>query len=389
MYSMVGHQPATIQTIALGAREDGRLTGIRHESISPTSVFDDYIEYAALCTRSLWGASGGISTNHKVVHVNRNTPTPLRSPHEALGHFALESAMDELAYATGIDPVALRLLNDTAIDPHSGRPFSTRAMRACLTAGAARFGWDKRTPQPRSMRDGRYLIGQGMAGAIYTHWRWPAKARVTLKRDGSALVETGTHDLGTGTYTVMQQVAADTLGLAPDKVIVRLGDTRLPASHASIGSATVANAGASGMLGRQAPRDRASGPYSSSQRPVRCGAVPSTATMPAPSCRRMRIPPRSTPSAWGSSRRKRARSAPGAWAGSPPYLWRRRLGMPCITRPASECGTCRSPWRSCCEARRKRQAEPFVATVVKAVNRSECSRDSAAESTTLLSVAGG
>ncbi len=257
MYSMVGHQPATIQTIALGAAKDGRLTGIRHDSISPTPVFDNYIEYAALCTRSLWGASRGISTNHKVVHVNRNTPTPLRAPHEALGHFALESAMDELAYATRVDPVALRMLNDTEIDPYSGRPFSTRAMRTCLTAGAARFGWDKRTPEPRSMRDGRHLIGQGMAGAIFTHWRWPAKARVTLKSDGSALVEAGTHDLGTGTYTVMQQVAANTLGLAPERVTVRLGDTRLPASHASIGSTTMANAGASVMLAAKAARDRA------------------------------------------------------------------------------------------------------------------------------------
>jgi len=257
MYSMVGHQPATIQTIALGADKNGRLNGIRHESISPTPVFDNYIEYAALATRSLWATSGGIATNHKVVHVNRNTPTAMRSPHEALGHFAIESAMDELAYATGVDPVALRLLNDTEIDPHSGRPFSTRAMRKCLLEGAARFGWEKRTPEPRSMRDGRYLIGQGMAGAIYTHWRWPAKARVTLNSDGSALVEAGTHDLGTGTYTVMQQVAADPLGLSPDKVTVRLGDTRLPESHASIGSATMANAGASVMLAAKALRDKA------------------------------------------------------------------------------------------------------------------------------------
>jgi xanthine dehydrogenase YagR molybdenum-binding subunit len=257
MYSMVGHQAATIQTIALGADKDGKLTGIRHNSISPTPVFDNYIEYAALCSRSLWAASGGISTNHKVVHVNRNTPTAMRSPHEALGHFALESAMDELAYATGVDPVALRLFNDTEIDPYSGRPFSTRAMRKCLTEGAARFGWDKRTPEPRSMRDGRFLIGQGMAGAIYTHWRWPAKARVTLNSDSSALVEAGMHDIGTGTYTVMQQVAADALGLAPEKVTVRLGDTRLPASHASIGSATMANAGASVMLAAKAARDKA------------------------------------------------------------------------------------------------------------------------------------
>jgi xanthine dehydrogenase YagR molybdenum-binding subunit len=257
MYSMAGHQAATIQTIALGADRNGKLLGIRHESISPTSVFDNYIEYAALSTRSLWGASGGIATNHKIVHVNRNTPTALRAPHEALGHFALESAMDELAYETGVDPVALRLLNDTAIDPLSGRPFSTRAMRRCLAEGAVRFGWEKRTPEPRSTRDGRYLIGQGMAGAIYTHWRWPAKARVTLGRDGSALVEAGMHDIGTGTYTVMQQVAADALGLPPEKVTVRLGDTRLPASHAAIGSATMANAGAAVLLAAKAARGKA------------------------------------------------------------------------------------------------------------------------------------
>jgi xanthine dehydrogenase YagR molybdenum-binding subunit len=257
MYSMVGHQAATIQTIALGADKNGKLRGIHHESISPTAVFDDYIEYAALSTRSLWSASGGIATNHKIVHVNRNTPTAMRSPHEALGHFALESAMDELGYETGVDPVALRLLNDTAIDPLSGRPFSTRAMRQCLSEGAARFGWARRTPEPRSMRDGRYLIGQGMAGAIYTHWRWPGKARVTLRSDGSALVEAGMHDIGTGTYTVMQQVAADALGLAPEKVTVRLGDTRLPASHAAIGSATMANAGAAVQLAAKAAREKA------------------------------------------------------------------------------------------------------------------------------------
>src|SRR5437879_8801174 len=179
----------------------------------------------------------------------------MRSPHEALGHFALESAMDELAYATGVDPVALRLINDTAIDPLSGRPFSTRAMRKCLTEGAARFGWDKRRPEPRSMRDGRYLIGQGMAGAIYTHWRWPAKARVTLNGDGSALVEAAAHDIGTGTYTVMTQVAADALGVAPGRVTVRLGDTRLPESHPAIGSATVANATAAVMLAAHAARE--------------------------------------------------------------------------------------------------------------------------------------
>ncbi len=257
MYSMVGHQAATVQTIALGSDRDGKLTGIRHDSVSPTSVFDDYVEYAALASRHLWRASGGISTSHRVVYVNRNTPVVLRAPMEAQGHFALESAMDELAYATGVDPVELRLRNDTDTDPYSGRPFSTRAMRKCITEGAARFGWDRRTPKPRSMRDGRYLIGQGMAAAIFTHWRWPAKARVTLNGGGSALVEAAAHDIGTGTYTVMAQVAADALGLTPDKVAVRLGDTRLPESHPAIGSSTVSNATAAVMLAAQAARKKA------------------------------------------------------------------------------------------------------------------------------------
>jgi xanthine dehydrogenase YagR molybdenum-binding subunit len=257
MYSMVGHQPATVQTIALGVNRDGKLTGIRHDSVNPTSMFDDYVEYAALASRHLWRASGGIATSHRVVHVNRNTPVVLRAPMEAQGHFALESAMDELAYATGVDPVELRLRNDTDTDPYSGRPFSTRALRECLTTGAARFGWENRAPEARSMRDGRYLIGQGMAGAIFTHWRWPAKARVTLNDGSSALVEAAAHDIGTGTYTVMAQVAADALGLTPDRVAVRLGDTRLPESHPAIGSATVPNATAAVMLAAQAARGKA------------------------------------------------------------------------------------------------------------------------------------
>jgi xanthine dehydrogenase YagR molybdenum-binding subunit len=257
MYAMVGHQPQTIQTITLGGDHDGKLAGIRHDSVNPTSVFDDYVEYAAIASRHLWRTSGGISTSHRVVHVNRNSPVVLRAPMEAQGHFALECAMDELAYATGVDPVELRLRNDADTDPYSGRAFSTRALRQCLTEGAARFGWSKRTPEPRSTRDGRYLIGQGVAAAIYTHWRWPGKARVTLNREGSALVEAAAHDIGTGTYTVMAQVAADVLGLTPDRVTVRLGDTRLPESHPAIGSATAANATTAVMLGAQAARNKA------------------------------------------------------------------------------------------------------------------------------------
>jgi xanthine dehydrogenase YagR molybdenum-binding subunit len=279
MYAMAGHQAATVQTIALGADRDGKLVGIRHDSINPTSMFDDYVEYAAMVSRHLWQASGGISTSHKLVHVNRNSPVVLRAPMEAQGHFALESAMDELAYATGIDPVELRLRNDTDTDPYSGRPFSTRALRQCLAEGAKRFGWDKRSREPSSMRAGRYLIGQGVAAAIFTHWRWPGKARVTLNRDGTALVEAAAHDIGTGTYTVMAQVAADALGMAPERVTVRIGDTRLPESHPAIGSATMANAGASVLLAAQAARAKAIQLARTSRDAPFAGAVPEDVTV--------------------------------------------------------------------------------------------------------------
>jgi xanthine dehydrogenase YagR molybdenum-binding subunit len=141
MYSMVGHQAGTVQTIALGANSDGNLSGIRHDSINPTSVFDDYVEYAAIASRHLWRASGGIATSHRVVHVNRNSPVVLRAPMEAQGHFALECAMDELAYATGVDPVELRLRNDTDTDrsprAHSANA-SPRARHASAGTGALR-----------------------------------------------------------------------------------------------------------------------------------------------------------------------------------------------------------------------------------------------------------
>ncbi len=257
MFSMVGHQSATIQSISLGADKEGKLEGIKHDSVSATSMFDSYIEYAANSSRSLWAASGGIATGHKVVHVHRNTPTAMRPPHEAIGHVALEGSMDELAYATGIDPVQLRLANDSQIDPMTKRPFSTRAMRECLLQGADRFGWSKRSATPRSMRDGRYLIGQGVASAIYTHWRWPGNAKVILRADGSAIVLTASHEIGQGTYTVMRQVAADALGVSPQVVDVQIGSTRLPPTHGSIGSATMANTGSAVLLAGQHARDQA------------------------------------------------------------------------------------------------------------------------------------
>ena len=244
MYSMVGHQPATIQTIALGADRDGKLTGIRHESISPTPVFDNYIEYAANASRSLVGAPA----RHRDEPQGRACE-PQHADRDALAARGARPFRARERYGRTRLRGRRRSCRIAPAQRHRHRPATAAALsprvrlRKCLTEGARRFGWDKRKPEPRSMRDGRYLVGQGVAAAIYTHWRWPAKARVTLRARWFGAGRAGMHEIGTGTYTVMRQVAADALGLAPEKVTVRLGDTRLPASHAAIGSSTMANAG--------------------------------------------------------------------------------------------------------------------------------------------------
>lgn len=259
MYAMTGHQAATDQVLALGASDDGRFTGIRHDSVVAASMSDGYMEQPGLSTRSMWQATHGIGTTHRAVRTHRNAPTVMRSPFEGVGNWALESAVDELAYKLDMDPMALRLANEPDDDPATGRPFSTRGIRRCLAEGAARFGWSGRPMAPRSMREGNLLIGQGMACAIYTHNRVPARTRMTMRADDTVLVEAAMHDIGTGTYTVMRQIAADELGLPIKAVVVSLGDTRLPSSAPAFGSCTTANAGSSVMLAARALRAKIAG----------------------------------------------------------------------------------------------------------------------------------
>jgi xanthine dehydrogenase YagR molybdenum-binding subunit len=188
-------------------------------------------------------ACPNVQTSHHLVRLNVGTPTFMRAPGEATGTFALESALDELSYELGMDPIALRLKNHAEADPESGKPWSSKSLRACYALGAERFGWSHRDPLPRSMRDGDELVGFGMATATYPARRMPASAEVCLYPDGHIVAKTASHDLGTGTYTVLAQLVADVLGVPVEQVRVELGDTDLPQSPISAGSMTVASTG--------------------------------------------------------------------------------------------------------------------------------------------------
>ncbi len=242
MFGPVGGRPQTEQHLVLGARGDGTLTAIRHEVISHTSVLEDYAEPATQPTRALY-ACPNVATLQRLVRLNVGVPTFQRAPGEATGSFALESAMDELAQALGIDPVELRLRNHADVEPSSGKPWSSKRLRECYASAAARFGWSRRNPAPRSMRRGSELVGWGMASACYPAHRMSASASAELLPDGMFLVRSGTHDLGTGTYTIMTQVAADTLGVPPDRIRFELGDTEFPQAPVSGGSMTAASVG--------------------------------------------------------------------------------------------------------------------------------------------------
>ncbi len=256
MYGPVGYRPETIQRVTLGAKADGTLTALRHTTTNNVASYDEFTEPSALTARMVYN-SPNMESSHRLVALDYGKPTYMRAPGEASGSFALESAMDELAYALKMDPVALRLKNYAETDPDKNLPFSSKSLRACYAQGASRFGWDKRNPAVGSMRapDGR-LIGWGMATATYPTNRQASSAKATIYADGHALVQAGSQDIGTGTYTVMTQVAADALGLPPARVRFELGDTRLPETPVSGGSQTAASTGSAVKMAGLALRDK-------------------------------------------------------------------------------------------------------------------------------------
>jgi len=242
MFGPVGARPYTVQHLVVGARQDGTIVAIRQDVTSSTSTFEDWIESSTLQTRMLYDVPN-VETSQKLVRLNLGTPTFNRGPGESSGTFGLESAIDELAATLRQDPIALRLKNYAARDPESGRPFSSKSLRACYERGAERFGWSRRSPAPGSMRSGDVLSGWGMATATYPAKRQPASAIARLTTDATIVVQAATHEFGTGTYTSMTQVAADALGAPVERVRFELGDSNFPENPISAGSMTAASTG--------------------------------------------------------------------------------------------------------------------------------------------------
>lgn len=236
-FTIANHRPETRHDIRLGADGEGRFVALIHEAEMATSRFDDFAMEGTDVTASLY-AYANVRTEERAVRVDRNTPGPMRAPPEVPYLFALESAVDEMAWALGIDPIALRRLNDTATDPISGKPFSTRPLMRCFDAGAAAFGWSRRMATPGAMRDGDWLVGFGCASSVRPVKISPATMRIVLARDGRVTVETAHHEIGNGITTLLAMAAAEWLGVPVGAVKVRLGDTDLPAAGLSGGSST-------------------------------------------------------------------------------------------------------------------------------------------------------
>jgi len=242
LYTSVGFRPHTEQRVALGARRDGRLTAVIHEATAQTSAYEDHTEETPVPPRMTY-ACPNVLSRYRLVELDTNTPTHMRAPGVVTGVFALETAMDELAVALDMDPLALRLRNEAKHDEDEDRRWSSKELRACYRTAAARFGWQHRLPRPRAMQHGPWLVGYGMATAVYPAYRSEASASVTLLADGTALVRTAASDMGPGTYTSMTQVAAETLALPIERVRFELGDTEMPSAPVHGGSLTMASVG--------------------------------------------------------------------------------------------------------------------------------------------------
>lgn len=255
MFSSCGHRPRTIQEIAFGAKQNGEITAIRHITTSQTSEVDEHVEPCGLTTRILY-ACPNLEVTHNLVRVNTGTPTAMRAPGEAPCTFALESAIDELAYKLGIDPVELRIINHANVNPHINKPWSSKYLKECYQMGAERFGWSRRNPTPGSMQDGDYLVGWGVATATYPGYRSPASAKAQLFADGHAVVSSATHDIGTGTYTIMTQIAADAFGLPVERIEFKLGDSSMPIAPVAGGSQSAASVGPAVRGAAEAVRKR-------------------------------------------------------------------------------------------------------------------------------------
>lgn len=238
-----GHRPANLQKVKLGADKNGKLLSIEHNSVGETSKFEKYSESVVGFTGVIY-ACENVKTDYRLVPVSVYTPNDARAPGGATGMFAVESAVDELAHKIGIDPLELRLKNYAERDNNEDKPFSSKELRACYAQAAKAIGWKENyNPQPRSRREGNHLVGYGMATGIWEAMQQKASARAVLHADGTLKVYSGTADNGAGTYAIMTQIAAETVGVSMDKTEFILGDTSLPKAPIQGGSWTAASVG--------------------------------------------------------------------------------------------------------------------------------------------------
>ena len=237
-----GYRPRTRQRVRLGATAQGKLLAIAHDAIGQTSRFEDFTEHLVEWSGMLYQCDN-VALSYRLAPLDVYTPLDMRAPGAASGVIALECAMDELACAANLDPIELRRANFAASNGNEGKPYSSKELLACYDQGAARFGWGARTPQPRSMRMGNQLIGWGMAGGVWEAMQMKASAKARIDRQGKLTVSSATTDIGTGTYTVMTQIAADAAGVMLQDVTFVLGDSSLPTAPLQGGSFTVSSVG--------------------------------------------------------------------------------------------------------------------------------------------------
>jgi xanthine dehydrogenase YagR molybdenum-binding subunit len=235
MFTTTGHRPETRQHLRLSADASGRLTSLRHESVNTTSLTDQFVENCGGVSKSLYSCPN-VLVSHEVTRVNHGSPTSMRAPGAAPGLFALESAIDELALASNMDPREFRLLNLSTRDESANLPWSSNHLREAIVQAGDRFGWQKRTAGIGSMRDGHEIVGYGMAACNWDAYRTPARARVELRSDGSACVMCAVQDIGTGTYTVAAQTVSSVTGIPVERIDVKLGDSSFPDAPVSGGS---------------------------------------------------------------------------------------------------------------------------------------------------------
>jgi xanthine dehydrogenase YagR molybdenum-binding subunit len=256
MFDLVGYRTPTIQRIRLGADAAGQLVAIAHDVIEQTSKIKEFAEQTAVCSRTMYAAPNR-RTTHRLAALDMPVPTIMRAPGECPGMFALESAMDELAVACGLDPVELRIRNEPDADPESRLPFSSRNLVACLREGARRFGWARRDPTPRARQEAGWLVGTGVAASTYPVYRLPGNAAtIRVGPDGRYSVLIGAADIGTGTWTALTQIAADALQVPIDDVDLRIGDTALPVASIAGGSSGITSWGSAIVEAARQLRER-------------------------------------------------------------------------------------------------------------------------------------